>query len=63
MNIWFGRHLVSVLLWRCLEAGEGGNLEVEGVVESPTDKPGGDLIDPNLSFLSGASVLLAATAW
>lgn len=27
-----------------------GNFEVEGVVESPTDKPGGDLIDPNLSF-------------
>lgn len=37
--------------------------EVEGVVKSPTDKPGGDLIDPNLFFLSGISMLLAATAW
>lgn len=28
---------------------------MEGVVQSPTDKPEGDLFDPNLLFLSEAA--------
>lgn len=36
---------------------------MEGVVQSPTDKPEGDLIDLNLFFLLGGSMLLSGTAW
>lgn len=40
-----------------------GKFWVEGVVQSPTDKPEGDLIDPNLFFLLEGSMLLSGTAW